>query len=110
MENETKIELTDDIINRESPEYKKVMEVMRDTAQIADKIRKHTAPSLMNERYLTTNNMIALFQISRRALQNYRDSGIIPFIAIGRVILYPESEVKKAFEKNYYKQIDKKSL
>ncbi len=76
---------------------------MRETVRIAERLKAHTTPSLLNERYLTTNDMLYHFRISRRALQNYRDRGIIPHITIGRVILYPESELKKAFEKNYYK-------
>lgn len=90
-------------INRESAEFKELVALMRETTRIAEKVAVYTAPSLFNERYLTTNEIIALFRISRRTLQNYRDNGTIPYISMGRVVLYPESELKKAWEKNYYK-------
>lgn len=100
---EQEIKLLDDTINRESSDYKELISLMRETTALVDKAICYTAPSLFNERYLTTKEIMKLFRISRRALQNYRDAGIMPYIAIGRVILYPESMVKKAFEKNYYK-------
>lgn len=103
MEEQTRVELAHDKINCESPEYKKLIDVLRETSRIAERVKAHTPPALLNDRYFTTNDMLYHFRISRRALQNYRDRGIIPHITLGRVILYPESEVKKALEKNYYK-------
>lgn len=103
MEEATKIELADERISRESPEYEKVIGAMRETLRIAERAMTHTAPCLLNERYFTTRDILYHLRISRRALQNYRDSGIIPYLSIGRVILYPESELRKVLEKNYYK-------
>ncbi|WP_289299984.1 helix-turn-helix domain-containing protein [Xylanibacter muris] len=43
------------------------------------------------------------FHISRRALQNYRDKGIIPYTSIGGTLLYPESKINEVLDRNYYK-------
>lgn len=41
------------------------------------------------------------FHISRRTLQDYRDTRIIPYTSIGGKILYPESEIEKILQENY---------
>ena len=87
----------------ETPEYKELIATMRNTVQIADRLMKEVRPSLLNERYFTTEQVMDLFHISRRALQNYRDKGIIPFVSVGGNILYPETKIRDMLEKNYYK-------
>lgn len=98
-----RIVLDDDVVNRETPAYKELIGDMAEIERIADKVVKAVKPSLLNERYYTTEDMIQTFRISRRALQNYRDKGIIPYTSIGGVILYPESKIREVLEKNYYK-------
>ena len=95
----------DDVITCETPEYRELLATMRTTEQIADRLMKEVRPSLLNERYFTTEQVMEHFHISRRALQNYRDKGIMPFISIGGNILYPETKIKETLEKNYYKPI-----
>lgn len=91
------------IITRESAEYKELSEAMRCVEQTADKLICEVRPSLSGERYLTTEQVMQHFHISRRALQNYRDKGIIPYTSIGGTILYPESKIREVLERNYYK-------
>lgn len=98
-----KIQCGDDVITRETPEYIETIAAYRNTARIADRLVKEVRPCLLNERYFTTEQVMELFHISRRALQNYRDKGIIPFLSIGGNIVYPESKIKEMLEKNYYK-------
>ena len=100
---EDKIQCGDDVITRDTPEYKELIATMRNTVQVADRLMKEVRPCLLNERYFTGKQVMALFHISRRALQNYRDKGIMPFFSIGGNILYPESKIKEVLEKNYYK-------
>lgn len=100
---EDKILCGDDVITRETPEYKELIATMRNTVQVADRLMKEVRPCLLNERYFTTEQVMDLFHISRRALQNYRDKEIIPFVSVGGTILYPETKIRERFEKNYYK-------
>lgn len=100
---ENQILCDDSVITRETPEYKELIATMRDTVKVADRLMKEVRPCLLNERYFTTEQVMDLFHISRRALQNYRDKGIIPFISIGGSIVYPESKIKEMLEQNYYK-------
>lgn len=100
-----KIQCGDDVITRETPEYIETIVAYRNTARIADRLVTEVRPCLLNERYFTTEQVMELFHISRRALQNYRDKGIIPFLSIGGNIVYPESKIKEMLEKNYYRLI-----
>ncbi len=100
---EDKILCGDDVITRDTPEYRELIAMMQNTVKVADKLVKEVRPCLLNERYFTTEQVMDLFHISRRALQNYRDKGIIPFFSIGGNILYPETKIKTMMERNYYK-------
>ncbi|WP_288237553.1 helix-turn-helix domain-containing protein [uncultured Alistipes sp.] len=100
---ENKILCDNSVITRETPEYKELIATMRNTVQIADKLVKEVRPCLLNERYFTTEQVMDLFHISRRALQNYRDKGVMPFVSVGGTIVYPESKIKEMLEENYYK-------
>ena len=90
------------IITRDTPEYKELIEAMRCATQIVDKLIAEVEPSLLGEHYLTTEQVMSHFHISRRALQNYRDKGIIPYTSIGGTLLYPESKINEVLERNYY--------
>ncbi|WP_302614626.1 helix-turn-helix domain-containing protein [uncultured Alistipes sp.] len=90
-------------LTRDTAEYKKLIEAMHYAAQTADRLIADVEPSLLGERYLTTEQVITHLHISRRALQNYRDRGIIPYTSIGGTLLYPESEINEVLERNYYK-------
>lgn len=102
---EDKILCDNSVITRETPEYKELIATMRNTVQVADKLVKEVRPCLLNERYFTTEQVMDLFHISRRALQNYRDKGIIPFVSVGGNILYPETKIMEMLGKGYYKPI-----
>lgn len=98
------------IITCDTPEYKELAEAMRCAVQAADRLIAEAEPSLLGERYLTTEQVMTHFHISRRALQNYRDRGIIPYTSIGGTLLYPESKINDVLEKNYYKPAGCKEL
>jgi len=83
----------------DTDEYKELLEAMRRAAQTADKLIAEVEPSLLGERYLTTEQVMARFHISRRALQNYRDKRIIPYTSIGGTLLYPSSTTKSRFSR-----------
>ena len=91
------------IITCDTPEYKELTESMRCAVQTADRLITEIEQSLFGERYLTTEQMMIHFHISRHALQNYRDKGIIPYTSIGGTLLYSESKINEVLDRNYYK-------
>ena len=106
---EEKVLLGDDVVGRETPEYKTLLDSMTEIERVVNKVVGSVKPSLLNERYFSTEEVMAHFHISKRALQNYRDTGVIPYTAIGGIFLYPESGIRKVLEGNYYKPIHKNS-
>ncbi|GHT06745.1 DNA-binding protein [Bacteroidia bacterium] len=63
---------------------------------------KNRTPHLNGEKYLTNKDVCRMLHISSRTLQDWRDTGKIPFIRIKGKILYQESEVLKWLEQNYF--------
>lgn len=76
---EEKVLLGDDVVGRETPEYKTLLDSMTEIERVANKVVGSVKPSLLNERYFSTEEVMAHFHISKRALQNYRDTGVIPY-------------------------------
>ncbi len=64
-------------------------------------MRTHYKPQMNGERYYTTEEVCQVLKITKRTLQQYRDDGVIPFVALPGKMLYRESDLRTALEKNY---------
>lgn len=64
-------------------------------------MRMHYKPQLNGERYLTGEEVCHALKITKRTLQQYRDDGLIPFVAMPGRMLYRESDLLAILEKNY---------
>ena len=71
----------------DTPAYNALAGTMRYATQTVDKLIVEAEPSLLGECDLPTEQVMTHFHISRRALQNYRDKGIIPYTSIGGTLL-----------------------
>lgn len=60
-------------------------------------------PILNGDRYLTDKELSERLKLSRRALQDYRNEGKIPYYQIGAKVLYKESDIEKMLKENYRK-------
>ena len=84
----------------------KVIAFLKTLDRIADKVGQITAncrPALNGERFLTDREVSERLKISRRALQDYRNQGKIPYLSLGGKVLYKESDLENVFEKAYYR-------
>lgn len=95
-----------DTIDRNTPDYMSCIAMLEQAEHTADRIRTTVKPSLFTERYFTSAEVMRYLHISRRALQNYRDNGEIPYTAIGGILLYPETKLNEILEKNYRKMLE----
>jgi len=68
-----------------------------------ERMGKENKPMLNGERFLTDRELSERLKISRRALQDYRNEGRIPYYQLGGKILYRESDVEMMLETNYRK-------
>ena len=62
---------------------------------------KNHRPMLGGERYLTDKEVSARLRVSRRALQDYRNGGRLPYYKLGGKNLYRESDIQKMLDSNY---------
>ncbi len=62
---------------------------------------KTPRPMLGGERYLTDKEVSARLRVSRRALQDYRNGGRLPYYKLGGKNLYRESDIQKMLDTNY---------
>ena len=55
------------------------------------------------DRYLTDREVSEVLKVSRRTLQNLRNSRVLPFILLGGKALYREYDIQRLLETNYRK-------
>lgn len=62
------------------------------------------------QRFITDKALSEKLKISRRTLQQYRSSGLIPYYLICGKVIYMESEIQKILEDVRRKTIDEHTL
>ena len=78
------------------------MKSMTDIEKLFDSVTSNYRPLLNGERYLSDLEVSHRLKISRRTLQEYRVSGIVPYIKLGGKVLYRESDLEKLLEECYH--------
>ena len=79
-------------------------EALGDLAKVdagIEQIRGLCRPVLNGEHYLSGEEVCKALRITKRTLQQYRDDGVIPFVALPGKMLYRESDLFALLEKNY---------
>ncbi len=95
----------EDIITRDSSEFKELRRNIIRAIQAVDILLDTHRPAIGNEVYLTSEEICSLFSLSKRSLQNYRDNRQIPYTSIGGKILYPQSAIYKLLESHYVRAL-----
>lgn len=67
-------------------------------------------PTLNGEKYLTGEEVCQFLKITKRTLQEYRDTRTIPYISIFGKMLYRESDLITLLEQNYIPKISYKKM
>ena len=87
-----------EILDKKSTE---VTSFFTDLDELLDTIQqalKNRTPHLNGEKFLSNRDICKMFHVSSRTLQDWRNTGKIPFIQIKGKILYKQSEVLKWLE------------
>ena len=85
-----------DYLNSESEEVKTALAQLSEAKQALQQVKDNYRPSILNERYLTGEEVCRYLHVSPRTCQTLRDTRQIPFTVIrGRVFLYPESGIQE---------------
>ena len=66
----------------------------------ADALMDSYKPVLHGERLMTYSELAETLRVSPRALRDYRNEGILPYIRMKGNILYRESDIEKVLKKN----------
>lgn len=82
-----------DIIDNKSPQIGLFFTTLDELSNTIQQALKNRTPHLNGEKYLTNREVCQLLRISPRTLQNWRDTGKIPFIRLKGKILYRESDI-----------------
>lgn len=102
MENKN-AENQNSLITRTTPQITAFFESLDRMLDKVEILAKKSRPTLNGERYLTDKELSERLKISRRALQEYRNEGKIPYYQIGAKVLYKESDIEKMLKDSYRK-------
>ena len=83
----------------------RTLESLRKASRKADALMDSYKPVLHGERLMTDSELAETLLVSPRALRDYRNEGIIPYIRMkGNInILYRESDIEKVLKKSEHK-------
>ena len=89
-----------EILDKKSTEIASFFTSLDELLDMIGQALKNRTPHLNGDKFLTNKDVCRMLHISSRTLQDWRDTGKIPFIRIKGKILYRESEVFKLLEQN----------
>lgn len=87
------------LITIESEAFQKLMNKLE---AIESKLASQKEFTPLSEKWLDNQDVCQLLHISKRTLQHYRDTGVIPYSQIGSKIYYRAADVEEHL-KNHYK-------
>ena len=81
------------------------LESLRKASRKANRLMNDYKPVLHGERLMTDRELAAVLRVSPRALRDYRNDGILPYIRMKGNILYKESDIEKVLKTHEHKEI-----
>lgn len=91
----------------------RIVDLFRRLARANDLLEKLDTPmrrGFNGQRFITDSELSAKLKISRRTLQQYRSTGLIPYYLICGKVIYMESEIERFLEKARRASVDEHSL
>lgn len=90
-----------ELITKDNEKVNAFLKTLESMAEKFEQVMQNSRPAFNGERFLTDREVSEHLKISRRALQDYRNQGKIPYLYLGGKILYKESDIEKVLEKAY---------
>ena len=87
-----------EIITQQDPQMQMFAQVDEGTLKKLERYCATARPMLGGEVYLTGEEVCSQLRLSTRTLQEYRNSGTLPFYKIGGKILYKQSDIQAMLE------------
>jgi hypothetical protein len=79
-----------------------ILESLRKASRKADRLMDDYKPILHGERLMTDGELASILRVSPRALRDYRNDRILPYIRMKGNILYKESDIEKVLKTHEY--------
>ena len=79
------------------------LESLRKASRKADALMDNYKPVFHGERLMTDGELATTLRVSPRALRDYRNNGILPYIKMKGNILYRESDIEKVLKANEHR-------
>lgn len=92
-----------EILDKKSTEINSFFSALDELLDTVQQALKNRTSHLNGEKFLSNRDICQMLQISSRTLQDWRDSGKIPFIQIKGKILYRQSEILKLLDDTRHK-------
>lgn len=89
-----------EILDKKSTEINSFFTGLDELLDTIKQALQNRTPHLNGEKFLSNLDVCRMLHVSSRTLQDWRDTGKIPFIQIKGKILYKESEFAKWLERN----------
>ena len=90
-----------EIITQEDPQMQLFSQLMEGILKKLERYCATARPMLGGEVYLTGEEVCSQLRISTLTLQEYTNSGTLPFYKIGWKILYKQSDIQTMLERHY---------
>ena len=81
------------------------LESLRKASRKADALMDSYKPVFHGERLMTDGELATVLRVSPRALRDYRNEGILPYIRMKGNIIYKESDIEKVLRDHERKTI-----
>ena len=81
------------------------LDSLRKASRKVDVLMENYKPVLHGERLMTDGELATVLRVSPRALRDYRNEGILPYIRMKGNILYKESDIEKVLRDHERKTI-----
>lgn len=90
-----------DIVAIESKTFEQIKQRLKDFSK---QVKNLCRDNLDKEKWLGNEDVCGLLQISKRTLQSYRDTGILPYSQIGRKCYYRVSDIENLISQSQIKK------
>lgn len=92
-----------DLITKDSDTTKVLFSSLDRVLEGVEFMATNYRPLLGGERYLTGDEVCEMLHVSKRTLQDYRDTGLLGYVQLPGKIIYKESDIMKLLECLYQK-------
>lgn len=90
-----------ELINSNSEIIKDFFQSMERMLDGISRLAKESRPNLNGEKFLSNREASQYLKVSIRTLQEWRDTGVIPYIQIKGKIIYRQSDIERLLQTYY---------